>query len=160
MVASRDSMAYKQTETSLRKEETIESNLHEVRQTRRQKRKKIRLSAFSCLAIIVIVAVYVLVCQMRLTQLTAEVYSQTEKLDELTAESVSLANKKTYNVDMTAVEERASKELGMVKMDASQIEYIEITNPDNIVIASNNVSLESLFSGLARSFSAVVEYIN
>lgn len=160
MVASRDSAAYQQTENNSLKKNEPKRNLHEVHPTRRQKRRQIRLSVAGCLSIIAIVAVYILVCQMRLTQLTAEVYAQTEKLDELTAESVSLASKKTHNLDMKEIEDRAMNDLGMVKMDASQIEYIEITNPDNIVVSSDSVSLETLFSGLARSFSAVVEYIN
>lgn len=44
-------------------------------------------------------------------------------------------------------------------MDNSQIEYVELTNPDTVTVADSGVSLGSLFAGLARSFSAIVEYI-
>ena len=62
-------------------------------------------------------------------------------------------------MDMEAVEEYAVNQLGMVKMDNSQIEYVELTNPDSVTVADSGVSLDTLFAGLAHSFSAIVEYI-
>ena len=47
----------------------------------------------------------------------------------------------------------------MVKMDNSQIEYVSLTNPDTVTVSDSGISLD-MFSGLARSFSAIVEYIN
>ena len=47
----------------------------------------------------------------------------------------------------------------MVKMDNAQIEYVEVVNPDTVTVKDSGVSLSSLFSGLVRSFSAVVEYL-
>ena len=44
-------------------------------------------------------------------------------------------------------------------MDNSQIEYVELTNPDTVTVANSGISLDALFAGLARSFSAIVEYI-
>ena len=85
--------------------------------------------------------------------------TQTEALDELAAENVSLSSKQMNSMDMTQVEEYAVNHLGMVKMDNSQIEYVELTNPDTVTVAQSGVSLDALFSGLARSFSAALEYI-
>ena len=63
------------------------------------------------------------------------------------------------SMDMEEVENYAVNRLGMVKMDNSQIEYVELTNPDTVTVANSGISLDALFAGLARSFSAIVEYI-
>ena len=62
-------------------------------------------------------------------------------------------------MNLGEVEEYAANELGMVKIDNSQIEYVELTNPDSVTVADSGISLDTLFAGLARSFSAIVEYI-
>ena len=43
---------------------------------------------------------------------------------------------------------------------AAQIEYVTLTNPDTVTVAESGLSLDTLFAGLARSFSAIVEYIS
>lgn len=160
MTASRESVAYQRYEERFmpaRRE--VKRELHEVPAPRRRKKAKVCGAALACLGVIGVVAVYILFCQMQLTQLTAQVSAQTAKLDELTAESVSLSSKQAYSLDMNEIEDYAVKNLGMVKMETSQIEYVELTNPDTITVAQSGVSLDALFAGLARSFSAVVEYI-
>ena len=64
------------------------------------------------------------------------------------------------SVNLDEVEKYAVNTLGMVKMDNSQIEYVSLTNPDTVTVSDSGISLDALFSGLARSFSAIVEYIN
>ena len=157
MTASRESVAYKQYEERMapvQQERT--RDLRAVPTPRRRKKAAVRLNVFVCVSVIAIAAVYILFCQM---QLTAQVSTQTEALDELAAENVSLSSKQMNSMDMTQVEEYAVNRLGMVKMDNSQIEYVELTNPDTVTVAQSGVSLDALFSGLARSFSAALEYI-
>ena len=50
-------------------------------------------------------------------------------------------------------------DLGMVKMDNSQIEYVELTRPDVVTVAHSEHSLENVVSGLTEWFSSIVEYI-
>ena len=105
-------------------------------------------------------SVYILFCQMQLTELTTEVSRQNDALSELTAENVSLTTRQMSSVNLDEVEKYAVNTLGMVKMDNSQIEYVSLTNPDTVTVSDSGISLDALFSGLARSFSAIVEYIN
>ena len=102
---------------------------------------------------------YILYCQMQLTQLTAEVSKQSDNLSEMQAENVSLTTKKMNSMDMTEVEQHAVDNLGMVKMDNSQIEYVELTRPDVVTVAHSEHSLENVVSGLTEWFSSIVEYI-
>ena len=127
---------------------------------RRRKKARIHPSVFACIAVLAVVSVYILFCQMQLTELNTEVSKANTKLDELTAENVSLTTKQVNSLDMDQVEEYATDKLGMVKLDNSQIEYVTLTNPDTVTVAESGLSLDTLFAGLARSFSAIVEYIN
>lgn len=47
----------------------------------------------------------------------------------------------------------------MIKLDNSQIEYVELTNPDLVTVADDSMTLRGLWSALAARFSALVEYI-
>ena len=159
MTASRESVAYKQYEERFPVPQEPKRNLRVAPAPRRRKKAGIRPSLLACIVLVAVVSVYILFCQMQLTQLTAEVSDQNETLSELTAENVSLNTKRVNSMSMDEVEEYAANELGMVKMDNSQIEYVELTNPDSVTVANSGVSLDTLFAGLARSFSAIVEYI-
>ncbi len=158
--ASRDSMAYQQQYDERFPVEREQARQLRVAPTpRRRKRAGIRPSVMGCVMVLAVTAVYILFCQMQLTELSAAVGEQNDRLNELSAENVSLTTKQMNSMNMDEVEEYAVNNLGMVKMDNSQIEYVELTNPDTVTVADNGMSLGSLFAGLARSFSAIVEYI-
>ena len=160
MRASRESVAYREYEERFipaRSEPA--GGLHAVPAQRRRKRARLYPGVCTCLVVLAVAAVYILFCHMQLTQLTAEVTTQADRLDELTAQNVSLSNKKVHSLNMDQVEAYAVGTLGMVKMDNSQIEYIELVNPDSVTVTRSGVSLDTLLAGLVRSFSAVVEYI-
>ena len=158
MIASRDSMAYQRFEERLPVKQVRQ--LREAPAPRRRKKARIHPSVFACIAVLAVVSVYILFCQMQLTELNTEVSKANTKLDELTAENVSLTTKQVNSLDMDQVEEYATDKLGMVKLDNSQIEYVTLTNPDTVTVAESGLSLDTLFAGLARSFSAIVEYIS
>lgn len=158
MIASRDSMAYQRFEERLPVKQ--ERQLREAPAPRRRKKARVHPSVFACIAVLAVVSVYILFCQMQLTELNTEVSKANTKLDELTAENVSLTTKQVNSLDMDQVEEYATDKLGMVKLDNSQIEYVTLTNPDTVTVAESGLSLDTLFAGLARSFSAIVEYIS
>ena len=158
--ASRDSMAYQQQyEERFPVEREQARQLRVAPTPRRRKRAGIRPSVMGCVMVLAVTAVYILFFQMQLTDLSAAVGEQNDRLNELSAENVSLTTKQMNSMNMDEVEEYAVNNLGMVKMDNSQIEYVELTNPDTVTVADNGMSLGSLFAGLARSFSAIVEYI-
>ncbi len=159
MTPSRESVAYQQYEERFPVQQERERNLRVAPAPRRRRKAGIRPSLLACIAILAVTSAYILFCQMQLTQITAQVSEQSDKLDELAAENVSLTTKKVNSMNLDEVEEYAANELGMVKIDNSQIEYVELTNPDSVTVADSGISLDTLFAGLARSFSAIVEYI-
>lgn len=114
---------------------------------------------YPCIFLVAITAAFILFCQMQLTQLTAEASEQSDLLSELQSENVSLTTKQMNSMNMDEVEQYATDTLGMVKLDNSQIEYVELTNPDLVTVADDSMTLHGLWSALAARFSALVEYI-
>ena len=159
-IATRDSAAYKRYNEKL-PAVTAESksSLQLAKPPKKRRRKSLRRSAILSILAAVGASAYILYCQMQLTQLTAEVSKQSDNLSEMQAENVSLTTKKMNSMDMDEVEQHAVDDLGMVKMDNSQIEYVELTRPDVVTVSGSGHSLGSAISGLTEWFSSVVEYI-
>ena len=141
MTASRESVAYKQYEERFPVPQEQRRNLRVAPTPRRRRKARVRPGLVGCFTVVAIAAVYILFCQMQLTQLSAEVGEQNDMLNELTAENVSLTTKQINSVNMDEVEEYAVNNMGMVKMDNSHIEYVELTNPDTVTVADSGVSL-------------------
>ena len=70
---------------------------------------------------------------MRLTVLNDQISQVRTELTEVSNEGVLLKTQYESRYDLTQIEDYAVKELGMTKMDRSQVEYVEIGNPDTIV---------------------------
>lgn len=159
-IATRDSAAYKRYNEKLPAVTSEGKNsLQLAKPPKKRRRKSLRRSVILSILAAVGASAYILYCQMQLTQLSAEVSKQSDNLSEMQAENVSLTTKKMNSMDMTEVEQHAVNDLGMVKMDNSQIEYVELTRPDVVTVAHSEHSLENVVSGLTEWFSSIVEYI-
>ena len=159
-IATRDSAAYKRYNEKLPEVKAEgKSSLQLAKPPKKRRRKSLRRNVILSILAAVGATAYILYCQMQLTQLTAEVSKQSDNLSEMQAENVSLTTKKMNSMDMTEVEQHAVDDLGMVKMDNSQIEYVELTRPDVVTVAHSEHSLENVVSGLTEWFSSIVEYI-
>lgn len=96
---------------------------------------------------------------VNLTRLTNEVSIQQGVLDDLNSEYIALKARQDQALSLSYVEQYAQNTLGMVKLDTNQVEYVEMNNPDQIEVRETGVSLRSAMSGLAKSFTAVLEYL-
>lgn len=97
--------------------------------------------------------------QMHLTRLTKEIGEKQTELDELQSEYVSLKTQQEQALSISYVEEYAQDTLGMVKLDPSQIKYIELTNPEVTEVSNAGATLGDAVANLMRSFTAVLEYL-
>lgn len=130
-----------------------------VKKKKHRRKPAVMQGVYPCIFLVAITAAFILFCQMQLTQLTAEASEQSDLLSELQSENVSLTTKQMNSMNMDEVEQYATDTLGMVKLDNSQIEYVELTNPDLVTVADDSMTLRGLWSALAARFSALVEYI-
>lgn len=81
---------------------------------------------------------------------------QTE-LAQLTNENISLESELASKTGLTKVEEYAEKELGLQKLDKSQIEYVEVEKETVAEVVDSDDA--NMFVKIKRWFSGVLEYI-
>ena len=95
--------------------------------------------------------------RVEISQLIAEQTTQLEELEKLQSENISLQSELAQKTNMTTVEEYAENELGLHKLDKSQIEYITIDTEDKASVVKNED--ENFFVSLKNWFGSMMEYI-
>ncbi len=156
MRATRDSAAYKYEEDAQREEKYQERKSPEKRN---RAKPVIGPGLVVGAVIVVIAAAYILFCNMELTQLTLEINEKNDELNNLVAENISLSSKQAYDMDLDEVDEYAVENLGMVKMDPGQIEYVELVGEDKITVSNPELTPERMLEILGELFFKIVEYI-
>lgn len=114
----------------------------------------VMLSVFAVLLVIVF-------SYMRLSQFTCQNDKLRTSISELQSNENALSAKKEQIYNLAYVEDYAKNVLGMVKLDKSQIVYVELEQGDQMVVAKAPESRGAQFwKDIVRSFSAVLEYLN
>ncbi len=125
-------------------------------------RQRIRLvtpARLFCAAFIAILCASLVYSQMMLTIKTHELSQCESDLKVLESTYVSLMSKyeQQYNADYIA--EYAENTLGMVKLGAGQIEYIELAREAGIEVTSSAPTTGGVVGSLVRGFTALLEYL-
>ncbi|MBQ8143605.1 MAG: hypothetical protein IJ042_02270 [Butyricicoccus sp.] len=165
--ASRESVAYQRAEMpDLSRFDTRRSQLRAVenvpvkkKQTAQKKNRLVtplRAAAVILMAALCLAMVY---SHMQLTELTSEIGAREATLAELQSTTVSLTTKREETYSTAYIEDYAQNVLGMVKVDASQMEYIELSNPEKIEVTGTGASVSGAVGSLVRGFTAVLEYL-
>ncbi len=97
---------------------------------------------------------------MTVTELTAQNDDLKTQIATLEGEENALNAKKEQMYNLAYVEEYATSVLGMVKLDKSTLEYVDLSNEEQISMAQTEQESPAVFSALSRGFHAVVEYLN
>lgn len=91
----------------------------------------------------------------------SRLYNERAKLDtELTRlqnENLSMQSEIAERMNMTKVEQYAQSELGLQKLDRSQIEYIEVETPSVAEVKADGG--EDAFARVKRWFNLLAEYL-
>ncbi len=124
-------------------------------------RERIRVSNLVVLGFLATaaVAVMLLMSYAQLAAISGEVVREQKTLASLEEEHVRLVARYERTFDLTAIKE-AAEEAGMAKPSSSQIYYIDLSAPDNVVLyrrAEANVFSRALGS-VERSLESFVEY--
>ncbi len=114
------------------------------RASRMQALKRFRVTAASL--ILVGMVVTLLSCNARLTELTGEIQATQKELTTSQSTYDYLQGQLEGISTMKNVEEIAVDQLGMTKLDASQITYVTLENQNSIVCAENG--FQRFFSGI------------
>lgn len=106
--------------------------------------KRFRITAASLVLVGMVVGL--LSCNARLTELSGDIQATQKELTTSQSTYDYLEGQLEGISTMKNVEEIAVEQLGMTKMDSSQVTYITLENQNNIVCAENGV--ERFFSGI------------
>ena len=126
----------------------------------RRSRERIRkLVIAATIAIVMAGAVGTVVGYIQVTDLTKKVEDKQAQLAQLESECTSLKAKKENSVDLSQVENYAENVLGLVKLDRSQEEYLELQKNDQVQVNEGSSGVEKLASSFVKSFSAILSFL-
>lgn len=126
----------------------------------RRSRERIRkLVIAAMIAIVMAGAVGTVVGYIQVTDLTKKVEDKQGQLAQLESECTSLKAKKENSVDLSQVENYAENVLGLVKLDRSQEEYLELQKNDQVQVNEGSSGVEKLASSFVKSFSAILSFL-
>lgn len=115
------------------------------------------------LACVFAVALSIVASCMKLAAINLENSKLRQEITRLESEENALNAKKEQMYNLAFVETYAQDVLGMVKMDKSQIHYLEMGGGDKMVLAEASMQAETgpaLLDRLSQAFSTVLEYLN
>ena len=153
----RTSTAYDYNRSISREEE--QRRLEIVRSNNRRIREKrayiAKLTALVCvMATLMIATVY---SRLVLTETKADINSLTSDLTELESENAYLSYQLESLVSLKNAEDYAVSELGLVKLDSSRIEYVNLQDQNEISANENATTfgedLETFFNTVIDSFA-------
>ena len=98
----------------------------------REERKFLTKLSIYIVAIVLLMAATVM-SRMKLTETMSDISSRTSELTELQSANAYLNYKLESLVSLKNAENYAINELGLVKMDSSRIEYVNLQNENEIV---------------------------
>ncbi len=117
-----------------------------------------RAKTLAVAMVVLLVAGVMLHSYMLVAQLTSDVASSRTQLSELKAINTALLTKREYTLSDETIEEFA-QENGMYKLDNSQVEWFEMSNPDRIEVDAG-AGIGAVLEGLAQGFRAALEYLH
>lgn len=137
-------------------EQSVRSIRHKKNARSAADRKK---SAATVAGIILLLALLsaMIFGKVEISSLYAQRTELQTQLEEVQNENVSLESELAQKTNMTKVEEYAENELGLQKLDKSQIEYVEV-DADNVakIVQSDD---SNIFVKIKRWFNSALEYI-
>lgn len=124
-----------------------------------QPKAKVSPMLVGAVAVLVVMVVGLLIGYVQLTETSDAVMTIKNDLSEAQDEHVALVTKYEQTFDMTTVKERAEA-AGMSKPSSGQIEYIDISGSDAVVIYQGRADgvFSQVFTTVQNGIGAVVEY--
>ncbi len=123
-------------------------------------REQIRVSPLAVLGFVTIaaVAVMLLMSYAQLAAISNQVVHEQKTLASLEEEHVKLVSRYERTFDLAAIKE-AAENAGMAKPSSSQIYYIDLSAPDNVVLYQHEENvLGRVTASMGRNVASIVEY--
>ena len=133
-----------------------------VRRRRTGTRTKVSPLSLTLAAVAAVLAAVLIYNYMQLTVLSDQIATVRADYQTVANEGILLKTQYESRYDLTQIEEYALTKLGMTKMDRSQVEYVEIGNPDTIVRTGQSPGQQglSLRAAFIRRINALLAMLS
>ena len=103
--------------------------------------------------------VVLLMCYAQLTQISGDIVAMQKELSTLQDDHIALLSRYERTFDLAAIKE-AAEAAGMAKPSASQITYVDLSAPDNVVLyqSERDNILNRAAASMKHNVAAIVEY--
>ncbi len=136
-----------------------EKALRERRRKQRQRRRLHLLAGMAAFCVIIALSTAIVVLSMIKTDLSDQVSELQARVDILDSEYTSLKAQEQSTMTLSEIEDYAENELGLVRLDSSQEEYISVEKPDQIEVKSGSSGMDKLVSNFVKSFNAILSFL-
>lgn len=132
---------------------------------REQRRKQVRKRRLNGLARVVMgfivagLAFGIVGLNAKKTALTNQVSEMQDRVDILNSEYTSLKSQEQSTMTLEEIEDYAKNELGLVRLDSSQEEYVSVEKPDQVEVKSGSSGMDKLVSNFVKSFNAILSFL-
>lgn len=123
-------------------------------------KRRVDLSGFKIIAVVAVIfslAWGVLYSRAQVTELTTQISSTESDLSEAKSEYDYLNLQLESRTDLETVEAYAVTQLGLVKVDSSQITYLTLESEDKVVKPESEV--KTLLENFSAGFMNLMEYL-
>ncbi len=154
--------AYAWKESTARELNT-ELDSQEIKSIRGKKSEKAKVPyiKYAIIAVCFFAALIAIIfLNMQSAELAAENSRLKTQMSELVDEEKSLNAKREQMYNLEYVEDYAVNVLGMVKLDKTNISYVELSNEERVRIAEPEQNDSTVLSGISRTFNILLEYLN
>mgnify|MGYP003378673356 CR=1 FL=1 len=129
------------------------------------KKKK---NSFRLLDIVLVIAAIglmlgLVISSVQLNDITREIRICKEDIEELKSDEKKLEVEMEKKLNLRNIEETAKNELGLSKIEKSQIHYLSIVSDDKIELANkekDESAVGNALSSLVKSFNILLEYLS
>lgn len=135
----------------------------ESKTSARVKRQAVPYGKYAVMiACVFAVALVIVSSYMQLASINLQNAKMRQEITRLQDEENALNAKKEQMYNLAYVEDYAENTLGMVKLDKSQVNYVEMDTGDRMVLAAAAEPAQAggnMMDALSQAFSAVLEYL-
>lgn len=93
----------------------------------------------------------IMVGNIKMTQLSEQISTTQKKFDRAKSEQISLNSKLESRMSLEKVETYATGKLGLVKVQPYQIQYINLTDKDNVEVTGKTGALPDFIQNIINS---------
>lgn len=136
----KDNLAYDFKRFQTSKTEEQQPHIKKIPKT-----KKIEKSNYNSLVVFIIIGFILcfgmVLLKVKINETTSQIQKQTKLLNELKSDEVRIKMNIESNVSLNNIEKIAKEELGLNKIETSQMEYVNIKKDDENIVVNKKQTL-------------------